>query len=263
MSWGAEEVLLAARETWLRPGAVSENLQGDAVNVEGEHLVLAFSWKRHPRQFQIRLPLADLQHGRWTGMETESPQDWVNEAFGWLMEELDTGATHWAVRHERDGLIELDLAAGPPSRSAYYVSDATTRTAPWLQEHGLDVSAAVDAAAGGRLRAWMYMYADNANGEPVVAHVALVEGQDPNGAAVLALQAVVDVPLNDVTRLVHHALCSAAESGARRITCDFDHLALRAAGMQPDAAGGLHLDALQPWPLPFALRARSGSPAAP
>lgn len=226
---------------------------GMSVAVEGDDLVVRFGWRRHPRQFQVRISLSEPDRGPWTGVPTQTAAEWVSEVSGLLMEELDTGATHWAVRRERDGAIELDLEAGPPSRSAYYVSEARSAGARSLSEQGLDVEEAVAAAADGTLLVWMQMYVDNARGEPVIAQIVILRGSDERSARVAKLQTVADVPLPDITRLAHHALCAAAEAGAARMSSSLQHPALIAAGMQGEGPE-LVLDALSPWPVPDAFR---------
>jgi hypothetical protein len=249
-----DEVLSAAQDALLGPAAVTSGFDGTSVDIEQDHLVIGFRWRRHPRQFQVRLPLGDLRNGPWTGVPTGTAEEWVHEVSGLLMEELDTGATHWAVRYECNGRIELGLDAGPPSRSRYYVSDRSISGASCLSDQGLDVRAAVAAEASGSLRAWLQMYVDSAQGGPVVAHVVLTGAAGSALAQVSVLQALDEVPLPDLTRLAHHGLCVAAEAGAERITCAFQHPALVAAGMRIDEEQ-LLLDVLAPWPVPPALRA--------
>lgn len=252
MVWTHAELLTAAQAALLGPAAVTDGYDGKSVTVQGDDLVVRFGWRKHPRQFQVRISLNEPEHGPWTGVPTASAVEWVNEVSGLLMEELDTGATQWAVRRERDGAIELDLEAGPPPGSAYYVSETRSAGAWWLREQGLDVEEAVAAATDGTLLVWMQMYVDNSRGEPVVAQIVIV--RDEQGfARVAKLQTVADVPLADVTRMAHHALCATAEAGAARVSSSFQHPALIAAGMQGDGAE-LVLDALSPWPVPDALR---------
>ena len=253
MPWTREDLLAAARTVLLRPDAVTAGFHGEAVTVEDNELVVRFMWRRHPRRFQIRLPLEDLPHGSWTGMPTSTPLEWVHEISGLLMEELDTGAMHWAARRERDGVIELNLSAGPPLPSAYYISDVRPEAAQWLAEQGLEVEEAVGAERSGALMAWLQMYVDNARGEPTVGHVVIVRGPDPRIARLAQLQIVAEVPLADSTRLAHHALCTAAEAGAVHIVSPWQHPALIGAGMQISGQG-LQLDARSPWPVPAAVR---------
>lgn len=253
MAWTHAELLTAAQAALLGPAAVTDGYDGKSVTVEGDGLVVRFGWRQHPRQFQVTVSLAEPDRGPWTGVPTPAAAEWVSEVSGLLMEELDTGATHWAVRRERDGVIELDLEAGPPSRSAYYVSETRSVGAWWLSEQGLDVEEAVAAAADGTLLVWMQMYVDNARGTPVVAQILIVRGDADRSARVAKLQTVADVPLSDLTRLVHHALCATAEAGVARVYSPFQHPALIAAGMQGNGPE-LVLDALSPWPVPDALR---------
>jgi hypothetical protein len=245
---------LAAASALLRgPGAVTVGYDGHGVDIDGDDLVVRFGWRQHPRTFQVRISLSEPGCGPWTGVPTSTAAEWINEVSGLLMEELDTGATHWAMRRERDGAIELDLEAGPPSRSPYFISEARSIGAWWLAEQGLDSEDAVAAEAAGTVRTWLQMYVDNTRGEPVVAQVLIVDGAEPGSARVATFQAVADVPLPDLTRLAHHGLCAAAEAGAQRITSPLPHPALLAAGMQVEGPE-LQLDALNPWPLPDALR---------
>jgi hypothetical protein len=226
---------------------------GTSVAVVAADLVVAFRWRDHPREFQVRLPLGDLSQGPWTGQGTDTAEAWVNEFSGLLMEELDTGATHWAVRHERDGRVELDLAAGPPTRSGYHVSRVGQTRAAWLTRQGLRLpEEALAAQAAGALRVWLEMYVDNAQGEPLVAHL-VISGTGREVVEVAALQVLEDVPLPDLTRLVHHGLCVAAEGGAEQVISSLHHPALLAAGMQ-SSGGRLTLDTRAPWPVPAALR---------
>lgn len=120
MAWTHEELLAAAQTVLLGPGAVTDGYEGKSATIQGDDLVVRFGWRRHPRQFQVRIPITEPDRGPWTGIPTHSAEEWVYEVSGLLMEELDTGATHWAVRREQDGALELDLEADPPSRSAYY-----------------------------------------------------------------------------------------------------------------------------------------------
>ena len=74
------------------------------------------------------------------------------------------------------------------------------------------------------------------------------------GTAEIERPVVEDVvPFDDVTRLVHHALCAAAEAGAMSVVATSVHPVLLAAGMRPNA-GGLVLDTTAPWPLPAVYR---------
>lgn len=175
--WTHAELLTAAQAALLGPAAVTGGYDGKSVTVQGDDLVVRFGWRQHPRQFQVRISLNEPEHGPWTGVPTASAAEWVNEVSGLLMEELDTGATQWAVRRERDGALELDLEAGPPTRSAYYVSETRSAGAWWLREQGLDVEKAVAAAIDGTLLVWMQMYVDNSRGEPVVAQIVIVRDE--------------------------------------------------------------------------------------
>jgi hypothetical protein len=248
-----DEVLAAAQAALLGSDAVTDGYVGTWISVVDDDLVVAFRWRLHPREFQVRLPLGDLSAGCWTGQETDTAEAWVNEVAGLLMEELDTGATHWAVRHERDGRVELDLAAGPPTRSGYHVSRVGQTRAAWLTQERLTLpEEALTAQTAGTLRVWLEMYVNNAQGEPVVAHL-VISGGNREVVEVAALQVLQDVPLPDLTRLAHHGLCLAAEGGAEQVSSSLHHPALLAAGMQP-SGDRLTLDTRAPWPVPAALR---------
>lgn len=237
----AEEVLLAARESLLGEGPVTAGWYGQDVELEEGRLLVSFRWRRLPYRFAVRIDLDDLDEGVWTGEPVSTAEGWVNELAGLLMEEFDTGGVAWLPRVVRNGLVELDLDAPrvaqvPAGTTAeYYVSDRSIDGAWFVQEEGLDVAPAVDAADRGELMAWWVAYVNNSRGRPLVAQLVVTGA---GGEAQLAhVQIRDDVPDAVVAEMVYLAVWAAACEGVRRVTCSWDHPVLELAGLQRDGDG--------------------------
>lgn len=237
----AEEVLLAARESLPGEGSVTDGWHGESVELEDGRLLIGFRWKRLPYHFAVRIDLDDLDEGVWTGEPVSTAKGWVDDLAGLLMEELDTGGAAWLSRVVRNGLVELDLDAPragqvPPGTTAeYHVSDRSIDGAWFVQEQGLDVAPAVDAAARGELLAWWVAYVNSTRAQPLVAQVVVT------GAGVEAQLAHVelrqDVPDVVVAETVYLAVWAAACEGVRLVSCHWDHPALELAGLRRDGDG--------------------------
>ena len=208
--------------------------------------MVGFRWRRHPRTFAVRVPLTP--DSPWTGAPFTSAQDWAYEVALLLMEELDTGAACWAQRRERDGRLELLLEAGPPRRSACWVSRAA---AGRLCGDGFDTGPALRAAAEGRL-AWLMTSPDSAVPRPVLGNVVVEEAG--GGGRVSTLELRDGLARSDAVALGHAALCEAAEAGAERITSAGGSAVLLDAGLRSVPRGGLALDTTGPFPVPAAVR---------
>lgn len=237
-----EQVLEAARELLLEVEAVTSGWAGDgAVLVEGK-LELTFRWRRLPYRFAVRLPLDDLSESPWTGLPVTTAEEWVREASGLLMEELDTGAAAWLPRYERDGLVELLLdeprvgELAPDMGAVYYVSELTQESNWFVREQRLDPQPALDAARRGQLLNWWCAYVNNSRGLPLVAQLVVIAGR---GEAQLAYLEVredlpLPVPAAVIAEMAYMAVWEAACHGATLIVTTAQHPGLALLGLQRD-----------------------------
>ncbi len=239
----AEEVLLAAQESLLGEGPVTDGWYGESVELEDGRLLVTFRWRQLPYRFAVRVDLDDLEQGVWTGMPVSTAEEWVNDLAGLLMEEFDTGGVAWLPRVERNGLVELDLDAPrvgqvPAGTTAeYYVSRRDVDTAWFVQEEGLDVAPAVDAAERGELLAWWVAYVNSSRARPLVAQLVVTgEGE---AAALAHLEVLGEVPDAVVAEMAYLAVWAVACEGVRQISSDLDPPVLGIAGLQREGGAWL------------------------
>lgn len=232
----AKEVLLAAQESLLGEGPVTDGWNGESVELEDGRLLVTFRWKRLPYLFSVRVDLDDLDRGVWTGEPVSTAEGWVNELAGLLMEEFDTGGVAWLPRVERNGLVELDLGSPrvgqvPAGTTAeYYVSRRDVDTAWFVQEEGLAVDPAVDAADRGELLAWWIAYVNTSRARPLMAQLVVIgDGTEAQLAHVEIRDGLAEAV---VAEMVYLAVFAAASEGVRRVTCGWDHPALELAGLE-------------------------------
>ena len=79
------------------------------VVLDGEDLLVTFSWPGEPHPLGIRFTTTDAPTGPSTGELCETPEEWATEVALVLMEELDTGVVRWGRRTRTPtGVVELD-----------------------------------------------------------------------------------------------------------------------------------------------------------
>lgn len=105
--WAPEQLLDAVRSV------VSSVEAGDGrvpaeVLLDGEDLLVTFSWPDQPQLFGIRVRPSESPEGPSTGEVCESAEEWAQEVAWVLMEELGTGLVHHGRRTvTTQGIVEL------------------------------------------------------------------------------------------------------------------------------------------------------------
>lgn len=78
------------------------------VLLDGEDLLVTFSWPDQPQLFGIRVRPSESPEGPSTGEVCESAEEWAQEVAWVLMEELGTGLVHHGRRTvTTQGIVEL------------------------------------------------------------------------------------------------------------------------------------------------------------
>lgn len=105
--WTPEQLLDAVRSVVSSVEAGDERVPVEIL-LDGEDLLVTFSWPGQPHLFGIRFRPSESPAGPWTGEVCESPEEWAHEVALALMEELDTGLVHRGRRTvTAKGIVEL------------------------------------------------------------------------------------------------------------------------------------------------------------
>lgn len=129
--WDRDTVLGAVRAAVQRLRAGDDDVPA-RVELDGDDVLVTFSWPDEPHLFGVRFPLNEAPQGPSTGGVCESPEEWAWEVSLVLMEELDTGLVRRGRRITTPrGLVELDYrptvdspdpaaSPGPPPPGHHY-----------------------------------------------------------------------------------------------------------------------------------------------
>jgi hypothetical protein len=105
--WTPEQLLNAVRSVVSSVEAGDERVPVEVL-LNGEDLLVTFSWPDQPHLFGIRFRPSESPEGPSTGEACESPNEWAHEVALVLMEELDTGLVHRGRRSVTEqGVVEL------------------------------------------------------------------------------------------------------------------------------------------------------------
>ncbi|GIM63522.1 hypothetical protein Pve01_94010 [Planomonospora venezuelensis] len=105
--WTPEQLLDAVRSAVSSVEACDERVPA-TVLLDGQDLLLTFSWPDQPHLFGIRFRPSESPEGPSTGEVCESPEEWAQEVTWVLMEELGTGLVHRGRRTvTTQGIVEL------------------------------------------------------------------------------------------------------------------------------------------------------------
>jgi hypothetical protein len=276
-SWSLSETIKAARDAWLKYGAVTDGFRGVCVTQLDDALLLAFQWKRDPNTYALCIPLPGTPEDESRGLWADSAEGWAYEKSAWLAEELAGPLTRAYRRTSKDGLVELEPKSDAPQEwSGYGVTEVPVhdtgflgrepltgnvlgqvvpaemiphavqqssfdRDLPgsWLAAFGLDVSLPRQMLEERRLVCWLQAM-DSATGiQPVGQASASWHHEQPATAVIDVLQVLADVPSSVSEDLVLNAFLSARESGALRVVTALDDPAFTERGFHDAPSGGL------------------------
>ena len=275
--WPLSETIRAARDAWLKYGAVTDGFRGVCVTQLDDALLLTFQWKRDPNTYALRIPLPGTPESESKGLWSDSAEGWADDMTFWLAEELAGPLTRAYRRTSRDGLVELEPKSGPrPEWSGYGVTEVPVhdtgflgreprtgnvlrmvvpgemippsvqqseldRHLPggWLAAFGLDVSLPRQMLEERRLVCWLQAM-DSATGiQPVGQVSASWHHKQPATAVIDVLQVLADVPSSVSEELLLNAFLSARESGALRVATALYDPAFTELGFHDAPSGGL------------------------
>jgi len=254
--WPRQGALQAAREEWLRPGAVTDGFRGVCVTQGEDGLLLTFQWRRDPNTYVLRFPWPGTAEDDERGIPTDSPESWAEYRAVWLMEELHTGFCGRARRTTVNGYVELEpRLSSTRTQTEYFVSDVPIHDTRlwgqtgirklsafpgyWVAEVGLDVSVPRLMIEECRLICWLQ--ASVSYGKPLpVGHAVASWHEDHPATAVIDLVQVQDhIPGWVVRDLVLTAFLSARTSGALRVVTALDDPVFSDLGFSAAPSGGL------------------------
>jgi hypothetical protein len=273
--WPFDETLQAARDEWLKHGAITSGFRGVCVTHVENELMLTFQWMKDPNTYAIRFPLPGMPKDFQWGSVVDSAKSWAQDKAMWLMEELLTGSCDRARRTPRDGVVELEPEAWTAQpHTEYFVSavpvhdsgflglerrtgdvalhvfspDPATPPASLgsrqpgsrLAAVGLDVSLPRQRVEERRLICWLEAYGNNVTASPVVGHAAASWDDDrPATALIEVLQVQDGIPAWVPRHLALVRFLVGRASGALRVVTALEDPVFLELGFHRTPGGGL------------------------
>lgn len=211
----ADAAFAAARESFLAAPPVRGYVRPLRVDRDGGVAVLVFMWRADPRRFAIRVYLPtgpDVSGGGRVGMwgpPSASPGDWADHLYGWLVEELLTGAMRGAIRRAGDlvvvdprnrGMGQVDRTYyvdggrwGPVIFRGERLNEESLPPADSVTEAGFGTTEVVAAGRAGTLVSWPLVWVNSTSGGPLVGQAVCVADPAATGSPVSATLVALDV----------------------------------------------------------------------